>query len=200
MRKTGLILTVVMLFTLILTGCGAKNVDASKITTSTLTVLKGGKIDAVFVEDFSQSYYNQSELDTMIKEEVEEFNKNSGSESIKYITSIVANNIAKVQLDFDNADIYSEYEGEYFYNGTVKDAVANGYSFDYELKSASDESSTIDGTKILELGDYGVVITAEPLHVSVPGKVMYVSVDASIVSENEVDTYENPGETVILYK
>lgn len=199
MKKLYAVLGAVLLTGMLLTGCNSE-LDIAKINTSTLNITKTGGVDAIFVEDFSQDYYDQAGLDKMVNEEVDDFIAVNGEGSVKLNTVNVENNMAKVSLAFDGYESYAAFEGEYLFTGTVKAALDSGYSFTEDLKIAGDEGETISATKILEYGDCNVVITSEPVNVIVPGKIMYLSVDAKLLSENTVDTYENQGETVVIYK
>ena len=114
---------------------------------------------------------------------------------------------AYLTVKFDDTKTYSDFNDETLYQGSVVEAVADGYTFpehfypvkDGKLKKKATDKN-IDGDD-----SYKVVITSESIDVAVSGKVAYVSGNnvkikdektVSIQKENADDT----SLTYIVYK
>ena len=110
-------------------------------------------------------------------------------------------------VKFDDTKTYSDFNDETLYQGSVVEAIADGYTFpehfypvkDGKLKKKATDKN-IDGDD-----SYKVVITSESIDVAVSGKVAYVSGNnvkikdektVSIQKENADDT----SLTYIVYK
>ena len=129
---TVLILTLFMIFGL--TGCSEEVVIP--VTKPTVEVTDQGDLIAYLVEDFDKDYYSLSELDAMVREEVDSFVKDhalaeeSGQEGMSVVSVEMAQDGSKkvvVALKFDSCGIYSDYFGTEAFFGTVADAQESGY-------------------------------------------------------------------------
>ena len=174
---------------MLVTGCGTKE------DRTTLHIKDGGKVVENITEDFNQDNYDEKE-----------FKKESGN-SVKSGGFAVEEGKAYLTVKFDDTKTYSDFNDETLYQGSVVEAVADGYTFpehfypvkDGKLKKKATDKN-IDGDD-----SYKVVITSESIDVAVSGKVAYVSGNnvkikdektVSIQKENADDT----SLTYIVYK
>ncbi|MBR4965885.1 MAG: hypothetical protein IKY53_05255 [Lachnospiraceae bacterium] len=180
-----------------LVACNQQNPD--KIGATTLFADKEGKITETIVEDFSMPQYNTEELSLAIAEEVAAYNSEAGVDTIKLEHFNVENGIVKAQLVYNTASDYEAFNNEAFFNGTISEALAAGYTMDVILQNPANPDETIDLYQILTMQDKKVMITAIPARLRVPSKILYVSEDVTIIDEYEVDAFENADATIIIY-
>ena len=185
---------------MLVTGCGTKE------DRTTLHIKDGGKVVENITEDFNQDNYDEKELKTFIEQQIEDYKKESGN-SVKSGGFAVEDGKAYLTVKFDDTKTYSDFNDETLYQGSVVEAIADGYTFpehfypvkDGKLKKKATDKN-IDGDD-----SYKVVITSESIDVAVSGKVAYVSGNnvkikdektVSIQKENADDT----SLTYIVYK
>lgn len=185
---------VVMLF---MVACNQQNPD--KIGATTMYVDKEGKVYETVVEDFSMPQYDEEELSLTIAEEISAYNSKNGVDTIALEHFKVENGIVKTQLTYETASDYEAFNQEAFFNGTISEALAAGYSMDVILQNPSNPDETIDLYQILTMQDKKVMITDIPARLRVPSKILYVSEDVKIIDEYEVDAFENTDATIIIY-
>ena len=185
---------VVMLFTV---ACNQQNPD--KIGATTMYVDKEGKVYETVVEDFSMPQYDEEELSLTIAEEIAAYNSKNGVDTIALEHFKVENGIVKTQLTYKTASDYEAFNQEAFFNGTISEALAAGYTMDVILQNPSNPDETIDLYQILTMQDKKVMITDIPARLRVPSKILYVSEDVKIIDEYEVDAFENTDATIIIY-
>lgn len=185
---------VVMLF---MVACNQQNPD--KIGATTMYVDKEGKVYETVVEDFSMPQYDEEELSLTIAEEISAYNSKNGVDTIALEHFKVENGIVKTQLTYETASDYEAFNQEAFFNGTISEALAAGYTMDVILQNPSNPDETIDLYQILTMQDKKVMITDIPARLRVPSKILYVSEDVKIIDEYEVDAFENTDATIIIY-
>lgn len=185
---------VVMLF---MVACNQQNPD--KIGATTMYVNKEGKVYETVVEDFSMPQYDEEELSLTIAEEIAAYNSKNGVDTIALEHFKVENGIVKTQLTYKTASDYEAFNQEAFFNGTISEALAAGYTMDVILQNPSNPDETIDLYQILTMQDKKVMITDIPARLRVPAKILYVSEDVKIIDEYEVDAFENTDATIIIY-
>ncbi len=185
---------VVMLF---MVACNQQNPD--KIGATTMYVNKEGKVYETVVEDFSMPQYDEEELSLTIAEEIAAYNSKNGVDTIALEHFKVENGIVKTQLTYKTASDYEAFNQEAFFNGTISEALAAGYTMDVILQNPSNPDETIDLYQILTMQDKKVMITDIPARLRVPSKILYVSEDVKIIDEYEVDAFENTDATIIIY-
>ena len=190
MKKQMVVCFVAAAVMMLVTGCGTKE------DRTTLHIKDGGKVVENITEDFNQDNYDEKELKTFIEQQIEDYKKESGN-SVKSGGFAVEDGKAYLTVKFDDT----------LYQGSVVEAVADGYTFpehfypvkDGKLKKKATDKN-IDGDD-----SYKVVITSESIDVAVSGKVAYVSGNnvkikdektVSIQKENADDT----SLTYIVYK
>lgn len=185
-----LIAIVVILLLVILNVAG---VFYKKADTNTFVLNTDGSV--VFEEIENNEYLSsQDELSSYIKDLVSDFNSENGKNAVKIQAISVKDNTAYVRLKYKDFETYSDFTGHDIYNGTVKDAMAKGYTFDTSFCEVKDGafSEAIEADTVTSSEDSKVLIVPEAVNVRINGKsIKYVSSDGtSYVSDDEV-SYEN---------
>ena len=192
-RVHSIALTFVLLF---LCGC-AQNYDAKQ---STIFVGRNGTIIETSVEKMDQSYYNDSELESFIAEEIAEFESSEGT--VEETDYEMDEQTATLTLTYSNWKTYEEFNRRIFYEGTVVKAQAAGFDFDVPFTSAEDGSS-VEKEKVLEVPEQRIVIleTSQAVEVRVPGRLLYISdhVKAEGKSLASVEKSRNESLTELAY-
>ena len=89
-RRAGVILSVLLLPSVLLMGCGN-----SKIETTTLNIDKDGKVRSTIVEEFGESYYDLQELSDMAAKEASAYNSEYINEKV-FLESVTEDEKSKV--------------------------------------------------------------------------------------------------------
>ncbi len=179
--------------------CACNSQNPNKIGATTLFVDKEGKIIETVVEDFSMPQYSTEELSLTIAEEVAAYNSEVGVDTVTLEHFKVENGIVKTQMQFKSAADYEVFNNVEFFNGTIADALAAGFSLDVILKNAANPDETIGIHEILTMQDKRIVITEIPARLRVASKILYVSEETTTIDEYEVDAFENTDATIIIY-
>lgn len=177
---------------LLLTGCSAFEPQSNAVS-----VEKNGKIVRAFVDDFvdaSNQPYHTEEIEAMMQEELDTYNKKFGVEHVVLKECTLENGVLTILIECDEAKYYQDYCSYYnddfttegpdveFFVGAVADAAAE-YGFDAEFLTAKGEAA--DTADILDQGYCQAVVFNEPLEVHVPGKILYVSSNVEILGDKQ---------------
>ncbi len=191
--------SVVMMFLLALVLCACTPQKPENIGSTTVYVANDGSIIATYVEDFSQPYYDTEELRTKTEADITAYNTTAGEERIEMTFYEVEGNIAKMQLDFADAKAYNEYIGEAVFAGTIAQALEAGYDLKFSLVNPLNAEDVIGEHELLSMQDANIIIVEDAVRVRSESKILYMSADAKYIDEYEVDGYDNPDATVIIY-
>ena len=130
----------------ILTGCSGETVE-EPIRTSTIVLAADGSFTQCRVEDFDRDDYQLSELDGMIRREVQDYVGEAAGDgqtvTVEQVSSLEENDAqAMVALHFADSEVYKDYRAqvdnqscELFY-GTVQEALEAGYDLAGVLQDA----------------------------------------------------------------
>lgn len=179
--------------------CACTEQKPEDIGSTTVYIRNDGSITATFVEDFSQSYYDMTELQTATEEDVAAYNAAAGENVVEMTFFEVEGNIAKMQMDFADAESYSDYIGEVVFHGTVAEALEAGYELKFSLTNPLNADDVIGEHELLTMQDSNIIIVEDAIRVRAESKMLYMSTDARYIDEYEVDGYDNPDATVIIY-
>lgn len=197
MRKQTGVCLAAMAVMVLLTGCGTRE------DRTTLHVKEGGKVVENVTEEFDKDYYDEKELEDFVDGQVEDYIDETGEKNVKSSGFSVEDGKAYMTLKFNNAEVYSDFNDETLYAGTVVQAVADGYELAEDFYPVKDKKVKKTATdKNIEGSDsYKVVVTSENLDVEVPGKVAFVSrTDVKIKDEKTVSIQkENEDDTSLTY-
>ena len=151
MRKKYLALALLTVF--ILTGCvGSPDV-------STLNIKKDGTVKSYIVEEFTASYYNAEELKNDVSKEVLRINEEYGQMVMELTQYELEEGILKATIEYQNADVYEDFNEETLFAGSLEEALAEEFTIDADIEN----------------DNYHIVIFSEPVDVKVPKKIVYVS-------------------------
>lgn len=195
MKKVSIL--AVMLLTIFMVACAEQKPE--EIGATTVYVRNDGSIIATYVEDFSQSYYDMAELQTDTETNIAAYNTTAGENRIEMTFFSVEGNIAKMQLEFAGTEDYVAYIGENVFSGTIAEALEAGYALEYSLVNAADANDVIGVHEILTMQKSHIIIVENAVRVRSESAMLYMSSDAVWIDEYEVDGYDNPDDTVIVY-
>ena len=133
---------------------------------------------------------------------------------------LVEDGIAKLMMDYDDCQCYSDFNKRELFTGTVVQAIAAGYSFEGEFLAVSDgeavgsqkgtEGTEAAGTvtesvnKSTVTGDenFKVVVINEDTDVVIKGTILYVSAGSVTVKDSGTAAVRmlDDGVSYIIYK
>ncbi len=176
-----------------LTGCGEEAVP-EPISTSTIVLDADGSFTQCRVEPFDQEYYQLSELDAMIRQEVQDFVSGKGVQSADDVQPVSVEQVsyleedssqAMVALHFTDSQVYEDYMTEVdqqpceLFYGTVRQAQERGYDLGDSLLDA--KKGTVIATEQLEkYQDKLVLVFEDALQIRCPSKILYCSSNVSL--------------------
>ncbi|MCR4841974.1 MAG: hypothetical protein K5840_01795 [Eubacterium sp.] len=140
MKKITSLVLCVALSVGMLAGCGCGSSYQSDV--SAISVRDDGSILAVSVEELDQSYYDEEELKTYIDDAVSEYTSANEDVTVKVQSLKVSDSVATLNMKYDSAQTYSDFNGVTLFTGTVAEALAAGYEFDCSFASISDGASS----------------------------------------------------------
>lgn len=179
--------------------CACAEQKPEEIGATTVYIRDDGSIVATYVEDFSQSYYDMAELQTITEENILAYNTAAGEDKIVMTFFEVEGNVAKMQMEFAGAEVYTDYIGETVFHGTIAEALEEGYELKISLSNPLDANDVIGEYELLSMQDSNIIIVEDAVRVRSESKMLYMSSDAKYIDEYEVDGYDNPDATVIVY-
>ncbi len=195
--KIRCLLLVLSLFSLFI-GCTATELEAD-INHTTVVINADGTVRAVFVEDFSQAYYDIEGLRTMVTQEIADYNAANGADRLILDECTKVGNTARVGITYASVDDYAAYQETVLYAGTISGAIAAGYSLDINLTAVKD-GAQIGLTEIGQMGDKHIVIMEEAPRIRVYKKILYIGSDIVYINPYEADASENVDMTYIIFK
>ena len=200
MKKLAGTIGTCLLASVLFAGC-----SAAKAETNTIELEKNGKITEYIVEDFSEDYYDEEELEAYLEEEVESYTSENGSSSVKLSGFKVEDGTASATIKYEDAADYASFKNVDFFLGTIVEAETEGYSFDeVEFLSVEDGAAgdAADTDAVLENDQNSVVILQEALTVVVPGEICYVSSEGAEVAAEDtavIRADEETGSVPVVY-
>lgn len=193
-------LVILCTFVLSITGCTQKEItiNAEEILVNTMLITPNKEAKVVYVEDFSEPYYNLAELEEYVKSQVDTFNKKNMSGKIVLDQIMLKNGQAVMQLSFDSIATYSEFSEDdaYAYSATETKEFA---SFGVDMFVNAKDGSYVTKDIALSGKKQDVLIINEAYDLIINGKIKYYSNNAILVDENRLQT--KAGETtVVVYR
>ena len=203
--RTG-ILAAVILGTLGLVGCG-KDIEKTWNPDRTALILrKDGTVRETVIDELDRGYYDQSELEEMIRAAVAEYNADNGENAIVVTTldhgeqagqteqtehteqNAKEDETIRLILEYRSAQDYQAFNNVTFYNGSMLGAQMEGFLFynDFRtvVKGVSSEE-LISNEEPMSHKEYQVLVMDATHEVLVPGDIVYVSANAA-VSEKRI--------------
>lgn len=176
-----------------LVGCG-EEAAPEPISTSTIVLDADGGFTQCRVEPFDREYYQLSELDSMIRQEVQEYVSGAGGQnadggqpvSVEQVSYLEGDSSqVMVALHFTDSQVYEDYmtevdqqPHELFY-GTVRQALEQGYDLGGSLLDVK-KGTVIASAQLEKYMDKLVLVFEDALQVRCPSKVLYCSSNVSL--------------------
>lgn len=216
---------VILLAGIFLAGCGkgeaennqgtgetdAGTAAAAAAETVEVEVLKDGSVIETLTEAFEAEYYNEENLKNMVLSEVADFNKQTldgdGDISVEKFES--KNGSITVRMKYPSSQMYTEYNTDQYnqkslFCGTIAEAYDAGYTLDLTMKDSKGEK-TVGKEELLKMGEDKILIAEAPMHVTVPGKILYIGENIVPSGKNQADMQagengEALGKYYVIYK
>lgn len=156
---------------------------------SAISVGKDGTITEYVSDTLDESYYSDTELQSMIESEISDYNSKNGENSVSMKDFQVNGKDVQLTMEYKKAEDYAQFNHTEFYYGSMINAQLAGYLFDVsykEVKNGAAGSAEISGTDVLKNMASEVMVVTAPLEVHVPGNVLYTSDNAQVLSADDV--------------
>lgn len=176
-----------------LAGCG-EEAAPQPISTSTIVLDADGSFTQCRVESFDREYYQLSELESMIRQEVQAYVSGAGGQiadggqpvSVEQVSYLEEDSSqAMVALHFADSQVYEDYRAEVdqepceLFYGTVRQALERGYDLAGTLLDAQ-KGTVIASEKLEKYMDKLVLVFEDALQIRCPSKVLYCSSNVSL--------------------
>lgn len=181
-----------------LTGCGGAGVPDR----NTVSIQKDGTIRHTIVDQVEQEYYNIDieELEALAQEKI----SRSGSDGKIVCESVKADgeNIV-VEMTYQTDHDYTDFNHREFFNGTVSEASAQGYSM---KDLVGQDGAAVSEEEISSAGENHIVIVqtnaGEALDVNVYGKILYTSENISLYGKRDalIDAGEDNVVSYVIFQ
>lgn len=193
----------------ILAGCSGETTE-EPIRTSTIVLAADGSFIQCRVEDFDREDYQLSELDGMIRQEVQDYVGEAAGDgqavAVEQVSSLEENDAqAMVALRFAGSEVYKDYRAqvdrqscELFY-GTVQEALEAGYDLAGELQDVK-KGTALTSEQLAKIGGNRVLIFEEAMQIRCPSRVLYTSGNVRITDAGYVDGTEGEGLKYVVMK
>ena len=140
-------------------------------------VNKDGEIIGAIVEPFDKDYYDGEELETLLDQEVAEYNGENGRNSIEVDSFDVSGGEVKVMMNYATWADYANFNDVEFFAGVLSDIQGRSYGGGVTfLDTAGNTAVSLDEMD----GNLRVILLEEPIVVQTSGKIVYVSDNVSI--------------------
>jgi hypothetical protein len=193
--------TILVLMVVMLAGCKKKNIvlTAEDVNVSTVVVKNDGTVQAATVEDFTKSYYNIAELDDFIMKQINNYNGETGKESIKKVALESKDTNAILILNYASINDYANFNNVGAIHVSVTDIGNLSSDVDLpEVFTSASDGSFVNADTAYKNAKYKVVILNESIDLQVEGEIKYYS-NAVIVDDYIAQTAEE-GASFIIYK
>jgi len=168
-----------LLIAFFMMGCGKEP------TVSTMIIHKDGVIESYIVEEFMAPQYDATELKSIVSDDIAFINETYETPAIELIGFEVVEGILKATIEYQNTSAYEEFNEETLYIGLWEDAIKAGYPVNTELED----------------DEYNIVVFSEPVDITVPKNIVYVSDGLEKSSKKTVTVLEKDKEIYyIIYE
>ena len=205
MKRLGCLMLTVCLLSGMLAGCGSFDSDETIIS-----VGKKGTVTTIDVDTFDKAYYTEEDFKAFAQSAVDTYNMSHEVDAVTLTEFSVVEDVAKLKMEFKTTEDYSGFNGIPLYQGSVVDAVADGYKFDgtFLAVEKGEVTGTAKKSEVLADGELQIVIIQANTDVKVAGKICYVSQenvtvtakDTVSIRDEENTSLESDVLTYIIYK
>lgn len=176
-------------------GCGQQ-----KENVTTMTIDPEGKVSYVIYEDFSEDYYDATELSEMAEREIAEYNSEYISEKVALLgTEVIQDEDSskvKLEMTFDSYSDFSNFNQESLFFGTVKEAREQGYNVSTGL--VDNKGEKLPDSYLEDHEDRHIVITNDRARIVTPYNIEYMSNGTVLNGKKEADISAITADTVQL--
>ena len=195
MKRIGSAILAVLLLGSLFVGCGTVDSESTIVF-----VGKKGKVQTIDVEAFDKSYYNEEDFKTFAQEAVDTYNKSHEVDAITLTEFTVEGETAKLKMEYKSVADYSDFNEIGLYQGTIADAVGDGYLFDVAFSKVENGEVTGSATRADILAEDGlsVVIIKANTDVKIDGKIYYVSSDnVTVTAKDTVSIFDEENTSLV---
>lgn len=183
-KKIAVVCSMALCLALAAAGCGQQ-----KESVTTMTIDPEGKVSYVIYEDFSEDYYDVTELSDMAEKEIAEYNSEYISEKVALLgTEVIENedqSKVKLEMTFDSCQDFSNFNQEFLFYGTVKEAKEQGYKISTGL--VDDKGEKLPDSYLEDHEDRHIVITDDRSRIVTPYSIEYMSNGTTLNGKKEAD-------------
>ncbi len=154
-----------------LVGCGSFTGEG--IDRSTVGVGEEDHIIQVMVEDFDQDYYDESELENMIRSAASYLITEKGREAVSLQSLERGDGKVTVRLQYDTPEDFALFNQETFFYGTISEAQQQGLTVPLNLYAP--DGTQITASELADMGERHVILTSDKSDLALPGKAAYYS-------------------------
>lgn len=195
-------LMLVACLSMFLYGCAGTAEKQGNDAVTGIVVQKDGKIIHTIYEDFRENYYSVEELNDMIEQTIQQYQKkNPGASITLEQCELLDGQVVRVKMTYDNCDTYSQFNGCNLFVGTVQQAYERGLTLDFYLSSVSGkEKSTITKKELLNMGEHHIVISDEEMELELETNILFATDTARILGKKKVMMEQTHGMNAIVFK
>ena len=145
---------------------------------TTITADEFGKVFETIVETKTDNF-TEEELSEYIEMEVAVFNASWEEGAVSLESCSVSGNSVRIKMSYLSWLYYSEFNNVNCFQGTLRQAEAEGYNLDLPFYDSDGAQASADTLR--ERGnEWKVIIVEEPISVKVPDKILYASENVTI--------------------
>lgn len=185
------ILYLLLAICLLVSRCSKTPKDKS---VNALVIHKDHRIKSTIVESFDKEYYKEEELKTSIENQINEYNSQTGQESIQLESLKKKGKEIQLSMEYESAKDYASFNEVPLFEGTVEEAIAEGYDFSntfQSIKKGKVQKQGLTSDEIKELSDHKVVIIKEYVQVEVPKNITAISGNMTLLNKKEAKVIQN---------
>ena len=156
---------------------------ASFAETTTMKIASDGSITMDEVDDFSESNYDEDELEEYTKKLVDDYNNSGNVGKVKFKKVKVKDKKAYLRMEYSDYNAYKQFTGNELFVGTVGEAKTAGYDFQDTFSSVSD-------------GQKKDAISVEDMTSDDSKKVILVRANETIVAPNDITAISDACTTI----
>ncbi len=205
--KTKGVLAILFLSVFLMAGCekdpvAPENLLAEEIQVETLYLRADGTVQSAYVEEFGKSYYQETELRSLMGEMIAAYNESNGTD-IKLTQLRATGGKVYAILTYQDIAAYSTFNADF--GKDTASMLAESVSADtakerygslsfYDVKKKAEKN----GSEILSDKNQGIAVIQGPIEVQTSGNVLYYS-EGSLTDSHTLTVPEGT-EAVIVYK
>lgn len=191
--------TILTIFLILLVGCKKADIviKVEDVHTNTILMNDDGTVQAATVEEFNKDYYNLTELNTFITEQINSYNSTNGEDAIKISTLELNGDNAILILDYTSIQHYAAFNEVEAYYSTIANIKNDQIALPDVFVSAADGAYTSDEVA-LKNDNYQILILNENTDVLVDGSIKYYS-NAVLINKSKLQT-ASEGVAYVIFK